>query len=1082
MEGEERAPVPKFSSFKLKAPIVPKQKRPPGTFLEEEEGSRRRKRQREDDRSQQRNDDRKNRHHRDANDPADRRSKARNQEEHESRQLVLHPFRPNTTEIEALSRNDGGTDARIEGQSDRRLFKPDVKGDSQNLTLRTIAGKVPPFQRIGFGRVLGAPGFKIDRLLSDNRQTILNSIEDSDVRQDSPLELSSIKNKYHLRLIRPDRDPRQVVPGNFIPLTRNRKREISGTDQNEVPESTLQEQLERYKSKSNTRPDNVDSCSDHSSDYGSEDGEDPTEPVRTANARLEQLVTLRPNDLLAWLSLIDHQEAMVKLYSPATSTKLNAAEQRTLAEIRLSIYDEALKQFEKHPEEKEQLWLGKLKEGAKIWESRKLQDGWHKALLVNSNGDVALWTAYLDYIQAEAKVFEYSSCKDKYLNCLEMLKDVITKGHKDDSSKLGELCRIQLHVFLRLTNFIKEAGYHELAQALWQAFLEFQFHKPTTDNATPTTTDLLSSFEEFWDSEVPRIGELNARGWLSYAGSSNLPTTAPPIHFLAEGGNAKTPKDFAAAEASAAMKLQRPGRVEDDVGDDDPYHIIVYSDIKDCLVLMAHDFFRKDDIVQAFVCYLGLPAIPMQNMRDLSELFLDPFLWRQPVSTTETIVAAGYRNYIGDLLAESLPPLDPEQASWILHAFYSLLDAFTDGDDFAEYCLLYLFHSDPSNIRKHAKRIMKTRRNSIRLGRTYALILGNPEIADQLLSSLIVNELKRQQPRSAIMLVWRSWIWDALNRGDAENAIHRLLSIGEDPNIQPLRNYSSVRFMQVKTLLENGRQQMLHAGQPRLAVVYSELLALLIYVCGGSNSSRNLKRVLSPALESFKSSLNAFESAGFSKSIAHEELHQSRAQLLFYHVQHTNLVSVAMLNAVFEESLAAYQNNTLFMAGCVMTKGPSINAVQPLLTKLIEDPKTNSVVNTMFHIQHLLIRPATVSPDTILNSTPRPRAAFERSAEYASTKHCPTFWQAWLLFEVEVAEKDNDKLNKRARDVFFRGLANVPWCKWYVMLAFEHLGDAMDKAEMKSLARLFEDRGLRMHLDVEKWFDSTPVKQFRSNP
>jgi len=58
-------------------------------------------------------------------------------------------------------------------------------------------------------------------------------------------------------------------------------------------------------------------------------------------------------------------------------------------------------------------------------------------------------------------------------------------------------------------------GYVERSQAILQAQVEFLFNMPAGLESEPWFIQI-GSLEEYWDSELPRFGEKDAKGWSHY--------------------------------------------------------------------------------------------------------------------------------------------------------------------------------------------------------------------------------------------------------------------------------------------------------------------------------------------------------------------------------------------------------------------------------------------------------------------------------------------------------------------------------------------------------------------------------------
>jgi hypothetical protein len=117
--------------------------------------------------------------------------------------------------------------------------------------------------------------------------------------------------------------------------------------------------------------------------------------------------------------------------------------------------------------------------------------------------------------------------------------------------------------------------------------------------------DVLSNFETFWDSETPRVGEDGANGWLRWQTSSLLIPSSAPIPVPV---NATTdPFDrWLEAERQAERFAHLPGRATDlDANDEDPYRVILFSDIEP-LLFPIQDQHARLQLANAFFDLLGV--------------------------------------------------------------------------------------------------------------------------------------------------------------------------------------------------------------------------------------------------------------------------------------------------------------------------------------------------------------------------------------------------------------------------------------------------------------------------------------------
>ena len=258
----------------------------------------------------------------------------------------------------------------------------------------------------------------------------------------------------------------------------------------------------------------------------------------------------------------------------------------------------------------------------------------------------------------------------------------------------------QAYVFLRLTAFLKQSGYHELSTALWQAALEFVILRPPD----LSNDDAFADFEEYWDSESYRLGEVLNSGWRN----RNLPE---PFSYQTETVSAGTSifAQFVQAELNSEKSLYIPGRTIDDAGEDDPFHIILFSDISPFLYVLLTSLDLVRPLTYAFLCYAGLPPLEGQSETlDYGEWWLDPFLriqavnlWDKPFTSNEGIqsLPACWRwsRMTTDLLfSDVFPDILNSNTAWTQMVLRQLVYAQSEWSELAEYLVAFLLkYSSP---------------------------------------------------------------------------------------------------------------------------------------------------------------------------------------------------------------------------------------------------------------------------------------------------------------------------------------------------------------------------------------------------
>ena len=735
-------------------------------------------------------------------------------------------------------------------------FVLDVKGDPSNLTYSSIHRYVvPSHHRVGAGSVIGlAPNNKIDRYTSNEQIIFTSTSRHDEPRKRDKASFAKVERKG-VRTLRVQADLQPSPPfdtnADFLPLHRTTRRKRKREDPGQTSDSSgsSSDAMHHYRSiegkvKRPDRPDDRDLVyASDASGTESEDGRSIAldEAVRNKSIALSRRVDADPTNADAWLDLINHQDALLGLGQKSLRSKITNAERLSTADIKLSIYERALQQI-KDQRQRERLILGLMEEGAKIWETKKVFSKWRDVLEADPS-DFALWQKYLDFRQTEFITFRYEGARIVCSECLSMLKQART-NQTAKASFNNTFYELQLYVLLRMTLFMREAGYSEHALGIWQALLEYTFCRPShyeipVGSATLSTAareSSLSSFQDFWESEVPRIGEDRAMGWSTYAAKGG---DAPQSKQDGTGQNIDENRVFETwftCEHKRALSSRLPARTIDDVEEDDPYRVVLFSDVQSSLELIDPPSLAEFDVtLAAFLAFCHLPplsssdrAISLTNTwwRDSfirndnlhnSDSILSDWNAGNVDHQAESLISQGNSTQTGgaaDTFRCPLPrftpsaetffassswfsafsalensdgiesgPLDPE---WVRHVLRMLVNLGIGGDSLAEYYLAFGLAKYPKEARKTAKSLLKQRTSSLRLYNAYALIeyrLHNTSNAQNVIVTAINMSmgLDPSAQRDTILL-WRTWIWELLDSGRTQEALQRLLML-PDGNI-----------------------------------------------------------------------------------------------------------------------------------------------------------------------------------------------------------------------------------------------------------------------------------------------------------
>lgn len=789
---QEKKPVPKFSSFKF--PQAP----PPEADRSSERHSR--EAARREEKSRHRSS--RHRSHRDRSRSRERRREHRDRDHRHSHRKDAHV----REEVTAASRPI----VKEAREEDTDLFIIDLKGDRHNLLYGTLHRySVPAYHRVGRGSVLGLPRrYKIDRETEGNTLVLRTN--------DWPTDSTRLKSKNILaglrkqkgRLLRvrsePVSDAADTIPDSakdYLPLniSAHRKRRDGLQEADSDDEKYAYRSIHGKAKPEQDIPSDVEAVSETDSEN---EGfrVDLNGEIKQTNVELSRKTEESPSDVGAWLRLIDHQDSLLS-GAEGESRPLTYAERTSLADIKISLYEKALKKVGQKPA-KERLLLGLLEEGAKLWDTKKLSGKWQSTLKSNSQF-IGLWIKYLDFRQTQFVDFTYDRCLATFIDCLKL----------NQASPNGpEKVYVQNYLFLRLALFIREAGFAEHAVGLWQAILELTFLGPEGLEHSDRET-VLSNFMAFWESEAARIGELGAQGWKSENNGSVDQKTPSP---MPEVNPKSIFKSWMTCERERILRAQLPARSLDELDDDDPYRVIISSDLQEILSLLWESN-SAEVLIDSFLYFCHLPPLTTpENAQTTSSWAGDSFLrnefmcdpestlddWFRPETNTENPAAAPisfpHPNFIQTLdtlfagqqtwftsfeswikaITNTQSDMDPD---WVRRCLRLLVEANPENDDLAEYALALEFAYNTKEAKKLAKSLLKKRSSSLRLYNAYALMecrSGNHSAAEHVwATALSMSKTFAEQDRVDNGILWRTWIWELLEARETARMSHLLLAL-----------------------------------------------------------------------------------------------------------------------------------------------------------------------------------------------------------------------------------------------------------------------------------------------------------------
>ncbi|KAF2756798.1 DUF1740-domain-containing protein [Pseudovirgaria hyperparasitica] len=950
----------------------------------------------------------------------------------------------------------------------------DRRGDPHNATYGGLnTHSVPPYYRAGGGSIVGlCKTRRIQENLSSGRGITLSyecshaSLNRKLLSKQYAKQSSDIKHRItRATSLRTGIDHN----ADYISTSFGRKRKRWSTSPMDTRRLTNASHI-AWRSASSDEELSGSDPEDCTSDFLYADG------VKERNAELSRLTKEKPKSLDGWLQLIEHQDKMIRLHHGAISRRLTKAEIRNVAEIRISVYEQALRSIDTDHTNRVSLCLGLLEEGSKVWEATKITKQWRQ-LLEEFPDHIEVWLKYLNFLQTDFREFRLDTVREDYHNCLQMLSDLREKTPQPGVSTC-KLQRIQLYILARLTKMISESGYHEQALAIWQVIIENNFLRPA---GVEDPIQSLILFEEFWDSEVARVGELGATGWCNFREVSVLPKT--DRQDLAADEVSKSPLSaFYQLETSHMQTIDVPGRTSDKAAEEDPYHVVLFSDISVYLSLVGHGL-PMTRVVEAFLAFWDLPPLPGPNETpfDSRDVFLRKGTIHKKVDspkdggplghfvetmgTVSSLPIRRRQTTIYDLFSDAFHTFANTRSKIFVKTVLQHLSSLTKDEAILEYSMAFTVKFFPQEADAFARRILQRCPSSLRLYNAYALVecrMGNKETASRVFGTAIRMSAKLPVgARKDVILLRHSSIWESLHQGDLIAVQSELLAIAS-PNIsESNQDINIASFLPARTSLINARDEHYAVHDYDRAVLYTDCLAVLIYLYSDQD--------LSLAIDVYRTAHDHFSTLNLAISRFNEINHQACTRLLAYHASRWRSFKPSLLRDTLTASLKLFPDNTdlLSLFAANESRFRIDGRVRTLMDDISLHSDNGSIIMHMFAISTEIQRG--VQGGSTAYSV---RAAFERAVLQPHVQSNASLWTSYVMFETLEAGKSHTKdARDRVKGVFFRGMFCIPWCKSYMMLAFApELKGLIGVEDLRKVWRVMGEKQIRVFVDLDDIF------------
>ena len=702
----------------------------------------------------------------------------------------------------------------------------DVEGDKGNVSYGSLHRYAVPFyRRLGAGSILGRPSYeKIDRNVSLPGFITLADRDASSAVRDKGLLARALPRAARETHVRPT-DLKTVHPGSDYLSLQDSDAPSKSLEEDRNDDSSVDEAIVEYRSidgkaKAINQPDDPDLVygSIPSSGDKKPPAHDAEEALRKKGMRILQRVDQQPDNINTWMELIQHQDELLVDSNDIFDKGITHAQRLSTTDMKLSMYEKALASVNDRSAQ-ERLLLGLMDEGMKIWDTEKTIARW-QAILLEKSTHPGLWVEYLNFRQSSFTTFRYEEVRQIYVECLSKLRE----AHQSQAGK--HLYQMQLYVVLRLTTLMKEAGYVENAIAIWQAILEFSIRGFQSPETGQLNDDNISILQSFWDSEVLRIGEDGAIGLAQFAVSGGEAPQPLNGSSSAEMSDNICIEKWAMLEWERAMHSRMPARTLDEVGEDDPYRVILFSDLQDFILDPPQ---HKDHVLlaTAFLSFCGLPPLPDSEYRERSNSWdEDPFIrsgvlheqvtektsgplrntddpftipTKSCVISTECLFSQSAPWYVcfDEWMATSTNDGGDLQRSFVRLALKTIVNDRSSSDDklgMAEYFLGFENCAFPRTVKKNGKGLLKDHPSSMKLWNAYALCeLGAGKRSNA--ETVIVTNINSKGSIAAgavgdAIVLWKSWLWEILGAGEPQKTLKCLLLLPQR-EVQPCLDNSS---------------------------------------------------------------------------------------------------------------------------------------------------------------------------------------------------------------------------------------------------------------------------------------------------
>ncbi|KAL4070834.1 NRDE-2, necessary for RNA interference-domain-containing protein [Scleroderma citrinum] len=933
-------------------------------------------------------------------------------------------------------------------QLDRPTFFSDRKGDPLNITYGSIhAGDLPKYRMVNQGRyILGLVGdWSVSRKSGKGIEIALGG------RRKQP-SLTDFGARALLNA-----PPRRLIPsGNSY-----KYEEINGFLR--LPSRGAHTTEEGIRAIIQSGADSDSESSEGENDSSDDDEGQLTLPSdQLAIKDLEHKLTLEPSSVNMWLSLV------ARSLSTIPPTSKNASTVRS--EIALSILDRALSA---HPSNRtsRHLRLKYLRAGEQIWYESKLKVEWEEALKL---GGIEIWMEWLEWrIRKNAESID--SLVTDASRALQALGN--SEGSEID----------KLRVVWRVAVAFQEAGFHERAIALFQAQAELTFEVPQSLYGLPTETQL-EALEEFWESEAPRVGEVNAKGWSSWVSSGRLeqvPTSDSSTEMAANPILSTDPfSSWYNDETRADRLLRTPARSTSERAASDPYATVLFSDIRPLLLSLttqrAKTIFR---LVWLALLGLHIPGFSRSLDNDtwddrwsythftspacLSSIFPEKGFGRQMLADSCAGILIGkereYSSAFGPIKDWGLNVIEPLE--WVgreqwrmwtpkdiegvdrefVRAVFDQLRCGTEDYEWDTYALAFEAAASMKHALKLSRSFLSTARDSLAHWIVHARLehlRGHLDDARKVYQTVLIAA-RRPPTHTFVGQLWWDWAEMEWLNGDQDVALRVVMRAGN------VDGTGGMMILRAKRNLEDIVNASHERWKDREAWI--KLRAVMELMTVSSAASALAVFDVQPA-------------GGMCRSAVQRESLMVASLLVLYHhsLVLRNPTPPAFLRDRLQHALETYPSNTIILGMFIEAeKGYGLwGHVRSQMGQSTVEGGTKDKDVTRKIAEVWL---AGWEKGRWESEIERTRGGLSAATESERTKNSSIIWRVVIEFEIRAGQMH------RAKDLLYRAVSECPLAKGLYLLAFGPLRQVFKAHELRGFVEVMGDRGVRMRRGLDEY-------------